>query len=60
MSRLYLTDTKDVYLEKDDTKRISFCIDSEWVTEPIYREDIPWISVVFGIKKSSLEDFFDN
>jgi len=59
MSRLYLTQDKDVYLEKDDTKRISFCIDSEWVTEPVHREDIEYL-LVFGISKEVLEDFFDN
>ena len=56
--KLYLTENKDVYLEKE-YYGISFCIDSEWVTEPIYREDIPFL-LVFGISIEVLEDFFDN
>ena len=56
--KLYLTENKDVYLEKE-YYGISFCIDSEWVTEPIYREDISYL-LVFGISKEVLEDFFDN
>ena len=56
--KLYLTENKDVYLEKE-YYGISFCIDSEWVTEPIYREDIPFL-LCYGISKEVLEDFFDN
>lgn len=57
MEKLYLKD-KDVYLEKN-CFGVSFCIDSEWVTEPIRREDIPFLTV-FGIPEEVLEDFFDN
>ena len=56
--KLYLR-YPDVYLEKE-YYGISFCIDSEWVTETIYREDIQWISRVFRVPKEVLEDFFDN
>ena len=57
--KLYLTENKDVYLEKE-YYGISFCIDSEWVTESICREDIPYLSRGFGISIEVLEDFFDN
>ena len=56
MEKLYLKD-KDVYLEKN-CFGVSFCIDSEWVTEPIRREDIPFL-LVFGVEREVLEDFFN-
>ena len=56
--KLYLR-YPDIYLEKD-TKRISFCIDSEWVTETIHREDLYFISRAFRIPEEVLKDFFDN
>ena len=55
--KLYLTE--DIFLMKL-LGRIEFVSNSEWVSEPIYREDIPFLSRVFGISKEVLEDFFDN
>lgn len=54
--KLYLS--KDVYLMKM-LEEIVFCIDSEWVCEPIHREDIPFLSKGFGIPEEVLEDFFN-
>ena len=55
--RLYLNDI--FFLMKLEDGRTVFVSDVEWVTEPIYREDIPFL-LVFGISKEVLEDFFDN
>ena len=55
--RLYLNDI--FFLMKLEDGRTVFVSDVEWVTEPIYREDIPFL-LVFGILKEVLEDFFDN
>ena len=57
MSKLYLTD--EIFLMKLDNW-ILFVSDVEDFSEPIYREDIQWISRVFGISEEVLKDFFDN
>ena len=54
--RLYLTD--DVFLQKLEDGWIEF-VDVDDFSEPIHREDIPFL-LVFGISKEVLEDFFDN
>ena len=55
MSKLYLTD--EIFLMKLDNW-ILFVSDVEDFSEHICREDIQWISRVFGISEEVLEDFF--
>ena len=54
--KLYLTE--NIFLMKlgDD---VYFVSNVEDFSEPIYRDDIPFL-LVFGISKEVLEDFFDN
>jgi len=55
--KLYLTE--NIFLMKlgDD---VYFVSNVEDFSEPIYRDDIPFLVVGFGISKEVLEDFFDN
>ena len=55
--RLYLNDI--FFLMKMEDGRTVFVSNVEDFSEPIYREDIPFL-LVFGISKEVLEDFFDN
>ena len=57
MSKLYLT--KEIFLMKLGNW-ILFVSNVEDFSESIYREDIPFLSRVFGVEVEVLEDFFDN
>ena len=55
--RLYLNDI--FFLMKLEDGRTVFVSNVEDFSEPVHREDIPFL-LVFGISKEVLEDFFDN
>ena len=55
--RLYLTPI--VFLMKLDDW-VFFVSNEEDFSEPIYREDIYYLSRGFGVSEEVLEDFFDN
>jgi hypothetical protein len=55
MDKMYLTD--EIFLQKLDNWIVFVDGDD---SEPVRREDIPYLSKGFGISKEVLEDFFDN
>ena len=57
MSKLYLTN--EIFLMKLDNW-ILFVSDVEDFSEPVYKEDIPFLHRAFGISEEVLKDFFDN
>jgi len=56
MDKMYLTE--NIFLQKLEDV-VYFVSDVEDWSEPVHREDIPFL-LVFGIPKEVLEDFFDS